>query len=156
MSSASAMAGSANCLRSVACYSIPLDFISAVQACTNASTSSGTTVLLFHVDWNFGCCGITGPASAAVLFFDAGCAPLFLNRENSGIVNAVWGSLSLGEAQIGWQSKGGGCADSCVVNKGGRKERGGEEGEDAVQGARVENAKSMRRASRPNDGGSNA
>lgn len=82
--------GDVSCrLRSVPCYSIPLDFISAVHACTNASTSSGTTVLLFHVDWNFGCCGTTGPDSVAVLIFDAGCAPLFLNRGNSGIVDAV-------------------------------------------------------------------
>ena len=96
---------------------VPLDFISAVQACTNSSTSSGTTVLLFQVDCHRGRCGAGCPAAGAFWFF-AGCAPLFLKREKSGMVLSV----SYRSCGHGWRSVGKGKGVGDVVSGGKQKE----------------------------------
>ena len=53
-SSASPVSSNVSELSILECEAVlhgPLDFISSVQACTSSSTSSGTTVALFHDDW---------------------------------------------------------------------------------------------------------
>lgn len=64
---------------------VPRVFISTVHACTNSAISSGSTVELSHRVCHFGVCCATAWLPSNSLFFD-GCAPLPLNRENSGIV----------------------------------------------------------------------
>ena len=72
--------------------SIPLNFISAVHMWMSSATSSGTTSLLVHCDWNFGFGGTMGRPLATFLdglSLDAGCVPLFLNRVKSGIFGVI-------------------------------------------------------------------
>ena len=55
----------------------------------SSSTSSRTTVLLFHDDCHLDFCSATGVTlvrSGCDLLSDAGFAPLFLSREKRGIL----------------------------------------------------------------------
>lgn len=55
----------------------------------SSSTSSGTTWVLFHVDWYLGCTGTGGGKRLSASAWDFsldGVAPLLLRREKRGIV----------------------------------------------------------------------